>query len=391
MRLKKAYAITLTLAALTAGGTIATAGQTGPDERSSESRTPAPQEAPPEPKVVSRKNENLSVTFSGRVHRMLLGVDDGADTGGAFLTDSEQGPTMLRFDATGKPSESLSLGATIEVGIRQNRPFLVSQDSPDGGANVTVRMAEAHLDGKAGRFSFGRGFASGWLAPEMDLSGTQFASLLPVGMLAPGMKFVDASDGSLSDVQVLTHFVDVERLLLVDRLRYDSPRFGPGAQLSGSVGSDGRWDTAFRLKPGSIGSWTVVAGGSYQNEPFAGIDQRLDGVVSLRNEPTGLNLTVAGTRERLDSGRDANTYLVKAGWLADLVGIGRTAFSVDYYSTRDVRLAGDEGRSVGIFVVQKWPDYGLDIYAGVRRYEVDRPDIDLRDLDVLALGVALNF
>ena len=133
-----------------------------------------------------------------------------------------------------------------EVGVgasgrRQNRPFLVSQDMRDSGASVTVRHAEVFFSTPAGKFTLGRGFAAAWLAAEIDLSGTQFANLLPVGMLAPGLKFVDRSTGELGSIRVREHFVDVERLLLVDRLRYDSPRFG-GAQISGSLAGDNRWD-----------------------------------------------------------------------------------------------------------------------------------------------------
>lgn len=345
----------------------------------------------PDRRYTLRKNENLAVTFSGRVHRMLLAVDDGANTD-AFFTDSEQGPTMFRFDATGEVSDSLTIGGTLETGLRQNRPIQISQDSPESPTSVTVRLAEAYFHStRYGRLSMGRGFAAAWLAPEIDLSGTQYASLLPVGMLAPGMKFVDAADNSLSDIRVLDHFVDLERALLVDRVRYDSVRFGPGLQLSGSIASDGRWDTALRIKPKAIGNFTLVGGAAYQDKPFLGIDRRYDAGASVLHNPTGLNLTVGGSRERLASGRNSSTYVIKAGWLADLVSLGKTAFSVDYYSVSDLRLDGDEGDSYGIFAVQKWPEYGLDLYAGLRRYEVDRPDVALKDLDVYAIGVGFNF
>ncbi len=340
---------------------------------------------------VKRKSENLSLQFSGRLHRMVMSVDDGAGTTSLF-TDSEQGPTMLRFDASGKVSDALSVGATIETGIRQNRPFQVSQDNISAGTSVNVRIAEAYLNGSTiGKFSLGRGFGASWLAPEMDLSGTQFASLLPVGMLAPGLKFVDASDNSLSDVQVFEHFVDVERLLLVDRVRYDSPRLGPGLQVSGSLASDNRWDIALRAKPKNTGKFTLVGGASFQDKPFSGIDRRQDAIVSVRHNKTGLNLTIGGVNESLTGGRDANTFLIKGGWLTDLVSLGKTAFSLDYYEVKNLRFSGDRAESVGLVAVQKWPAYGIDIYAAFRRYDVQRPDIDLKDLNLIALGVALNF
>ncbi len=351
-----------------------------------EASKPAAQES-----FILRKNEKLALTFSGRLHRMLLGVDDGASSD-IFFTDSEQGPTMLRFDALGTVSETLSIGAAIETGIRQNRPFLVSQDKRDGGTDVTVRVAEAYLDSKSfGKLSMGRGFAAAWLAPEIDLSGTQFASLLPVGMLAPGMKFVDASNNSLTNIQVLTYFVDVERLLLVDRGRYDSPKFGPGLQLSSSAAGDDRWDLALRAKPEPIGDFTLVGGAAYLDKPAAGVDRRWDAAVSTLHNPSGLNLTAGGSIDRQDNGRNTKTWLVKAGWLADLFSIGNTAFSIDYSHVSDFRLDGDSADSTGLFAVQKWPEYGIDFYAGYRIYRISRPDIDLKDLHVVAMGAALNF
>lgn len=340
---------------------------------------------------VFRASDELTVRFSGRVHQMIMNVHDGIGTTNLF-TDSEQGPTMLRFDADGKPSEDLSLGATLEVGIRQNRPFLVSQDTPNVGTNVAVRIAEVSIDATSfGRFSLGQGFAAAWLTPEIDLSGTQFASLLSVGMLAPGLKFADASTGRLTDIRVFQYFADLERLLLIGRLRFDSASFGPGVQLSGSVATDSRWDVALRAKPEPTERWTVVGGASYQKEPYAGFERRADAGVSVLQNKTGLNLTAAVSREELTNGRDVDTYIVKAGWLAELVGIGQTAFSVDYYKNRDLRVTGDRSTSVGLFVVQKWPAFGTDFYGGIRRYEVDRPDIDLDPLDVIVVGAVLRF
>ena len=88
----------------------------------------------------------------------------------------------------------------------------MSQDNPDAGFDVSGRVAEIFLESKKlGRFGLGRGFASAWVAPEVDLSGTQFASLLPVGNLFPGLKFVDSETKKITDIQIRNHFADLER------------------------------------------------------------------------------------------------------------------------------------------------------------------------------------
>jgi len=351
-----------------------------------EARAPAESEA----KMVMRSGRNGSVTVGGRVHRMLLNVNDGVSNTGLFA-DSDQGPTMLRVDAGTQPSSDFSIGGSIEVGIQENKAFSLSQDNTSGGTAISVRLAEVHFDHKGfGRMSLGRGFAASWYSHEIDTSGVQLASLLSVGMVAPGLKFVDSSNDQRSNITVGNYFVDVERLLRLDRIRYDSPTLGNGFQVSSSLSADDRWDVALRAKPRFDG-WTLLGGLSYQHAPFAGSDRRYDGILSLRHEATGLNLTAGGAEEKLTSGRNARSWVVRGGWLADLNSLGKTAFAVDYYRQDDLRLAGDKASSIGLVVVQKWVEHRFEFYAAYRKFDVGRPDISLRDLDIVYVGGALSF
>ena len=218
---------------------------------------------------------------------------------------------------------------------------------------------------------------------------TQFAALLPVGMLSPGLKFVESSTDSLSAIQVFMHFTDVERLLIHDRLRYDSPQFA-GLQLSGTVAADERWDGALRTRHTPSG-FTLAGGTSYAQKPFAGVDWRWDIGASVRHEASGVSFTGGYLIERMDRGVNATSWVAKLGWLADLVPLGKTAFAVDFFQANDVRLNGDEGTSFGAFAMQKWPTYGLDFYVGARRYNVDRSDIELEPLLVFPFGIVLSF
>jgi hypothetical protein len=339
---------------------------------------------------VLRRSENGMLTLGGRLHRVVMLVDDGASRNGFFM-DSDQGPSMLRVDISNEAGNGWILSGTLEVGIQSNRAFRVSQDDPNPGTDIQVRDADIHLENeKFGKVSFGRGFAAAWVVPELDLSGTVPAALLAVGTLAPGMKFVDRSTNELSSIQVHNHFVDTERLLLVDRFRYDSPAFGGGFKLSGSLAADARWDAALRFYP-SNDDWSIRAAATYQHKPFRDIEDRVDVGLSTRHNHTGLSLTAAITRGRATDGREAAGYVIKGGWLTNLNGLGYTAFSLDYVTGRDVILDGDKTNSFGLFALQKWDSIGLDLYAGYRRYEVRRPDIDLRPLNVLALGVIYTF
>ena len=305
--------------------------------------------------------------------------------------DSDQGPTMLRADISSRVNSGWTLSGALEVGIQSNRASQVSQDNPNPGTDITVREADVVLQSdEYGTFSFGRGFAAAWVVSEIDLSGTVPSALLATGNLAPGMKFVDRTTNELSTITINQHFADTERLLLVDRLRYDSPSFGGGFQLSGTIAADARWDAALRFFP-TFENWTIRAAATYQQKPFQDIEDRYEISFSARHNETGLNLTTGLVRGEAADRRDLSGYIIKAGWLTNLNSLGSTAFSADFSFGRDVRLADDEAESVGVFVQQKWDSVGLDLYGGLRRYEVERPDIGLKPMNVFALGAIYTF
>lgn len=339
---------------------------------------------------VMRQGEHGELRLGGRIHRVVMWVDDGASQQGFFM-DSDQGPTMLRVDVSIRSGGGWTVAGVLEVGIQSNRAFRVSQDNPNPGTDITVRDAEVVLGHATfGQASLGRGFAAAWVAPEVDLSGTVPSALLASGNLAPGMKFVDRATDSLSAIRVSDHFADTERLLLVDRFRYDSPPLFGGLQLSGTVAADARWDLALRYYR-SDDDWSIRAAATYEHEPFRDVDDRVNLYGSLRHNRTGLSLTAVIGRAQERDGRTGAGFVVKGGWLTSLTSIGPTAFSIDYGSLRDVIEEGDQAGSFGVFAQQKWDSIGLDIYAGFRRYGVTRPDIDLQPLHAVAFGVILSF
>ena len=234
--------------------------------------------------------------------------------------------------------------------------------------------------------------AAAWVVPELDLSGTVPSAVLATGALAPGMKFVDRSTNELSDFQVLDYFFAGERLLLTDGIRYDSPRFGGGAQLSGTWAADERWDAALRYYP-TFDGWSFRAAVTYQHEPLFDFEDRGDLGLSVRHDGTGLSLTGGLVRGRTRSGTAANSvgHVLKAGWLNDVVSLGATALSIDYSLGSDLILAEDRAESIGLFAQQNWDSVQVVFYAGYRTYYVTRPDISLERLHALATGAMLTF
>ena len=260
-------------------------------------------------------------------------------------------------------------------------PVRISQYAP---LNSRLNMPDSV------RRALGRVLAAAWVVPELDLSGTVPSAILATGALAPGMKFVDQSTNDLSDFRVLDYFFAGERLLLTDGIRYDSPRFGGGGQLSGTLAADGRWDAALRYFP-MLDRWSVRAIATYQHKPLLDIEQRGDLGLSLRHDGTGLSLTAGLTRGSTRSRRDAMGYVLKAGWVDNVIAIGATALSIDYSRGNDIRLEGDKAESSGLFAQQNWDSVQVVFYAGYRTYYVTRPDISLMRLHTLTTGVMLAF
>jgi hypothetical protein len=305
--------------------------------------------------------------------------------------DSEQRFSTLRADATKMYDGDWAVSGALEVSIQSNPAILVSQDNPNPGTDLTVRDAEVVIEHvKFGKARLGRVIAAAWAAHELDLSGTLPAALLATGVLAPAMKFVDKSTNGLSDLRVLDYFFAGERLLLVDGIRYDSPRFGGGVQLSGTYAADERWDAALRYYP-TFDGWSVRAVATYQHRSQSDFEHRGDLGLSVRHDVTGLSLTGGLVRLSRKSGRDANTGILKAGWVNDVVSLGATALSIDYSLGSDVRLAEDRAESIGLFAQQSWDSVRVVFYAGYRTYHVTRPDINLERLHTFTTGAVLSF
>jgi hypothetical protein len=59
-----------------------------------------------------------------------------------------------------------------------------------------------------------------------------------------------------------------------------------------------------------------------------------------------------------------------------------------YDEVVDSEDAPDSGRAP---MQQKWDALGLDLYGGFRRYDVDRPDIGLKPMNVFTMGAMNTF
>jgi hypothetical protein len=110
------------------------------------------------------------------------------------------------------------------------------------------------------------------------------------------------------------------------------------------------------------------------------------------HEDTGLNLSLSAGKKERDSQSDATNVFVKAGWLAKLFSVGKTAFSVDYTQGNNIPTENDDGYSVGVAAVQQFEKYGTEVFALYRLYSLDRDlEPEVHDIGVASMGARVKF
>ena len=87
----------------------------------------------------------------------------------------------------------------------------------------------------------------------------------------------------------------------------------------------------------------------------------------------------------------ANLY-AKLGWDTEFWPLGPTGFGVDYTQGDNISSEGADGTSYGLAAVQRIDRYGIDLYAQIRRYELDQTsDPELNNVTVGTFGTKFTF
>ena len=334
--------------------------------------------------------ESGHISFGGSIHRTIMYVDDGLNNE-FFFMDSEQPPTQLRVSVENELNDKISVFGNILIGIQSNRPFEVSQDDKNPGVAFRALISEIGFRHKKfGSVELGRGFTSSAVFVEVDMSGTATGSMITPGNLAPGMKFVDGDANELSDKQVFNYFLDTERLLLADRIRYDSNSFAGGFIVAASVAADNRWDASVRYFP-KVGKFAFRAVMTYEQKPFRDLDSRTLAGFGIRHEESGINLTTIASYGYTPDDRDPYGYVIKGGVTRSFTELGKTSFSIDYAQNYDATIEGERAKSYSFFVNQSINPINLIVYLGYRKYDVQDSNLNLLPINTTTLGVFFNF
>jgi hypothetical protein len=346
--------------------------------------------------VVSSSQAQVKVSVSGQVNRAINVANDGEKTK-AYFVDSDVSNSRFRVLGLANYNEDVRFGGLLEVAFSPNNSSDVSQENEDAGDLIDVRRAETGVDSRRlGRIWLGKGSSATDNVAEYDLSGVDVIMYAGVADIVGGLDFRE-KDGDLTDVTVADAFFDFDGDRQ-NRVRYDTPMFGPGLQFSVSAGADQRYDASLnwggdfdQWSGVDLGPFTTLAAIGISDPNEDGVDYRVMGSGALLHNPTGLNLTVSGGMDQADDGDPYNLY-GKAGWYGTLNSLGNTGFGIDFTRGHDVSAPGDTGYSVGGAMVQTVEGYGTELYGQVRWYTLDRNDApSVDDIVVGTVGSRVKF
>lgn len=327
--------------------------------------------------VVTSGNDKVKLTISGQVNQAINVANDG-DSTRAYFVDNDVSNTRVRFDGTAAVTESTTVGSTVEIAFSPNNSYDVSQNNQNAGDFIDVRRAEAFAQNDAfGRLSLGKGSAAADDTAEYDLSLVA-GPIMYAGVADPvgGLLFYDGT--ALSGITVGDAFFDFDGDRQ-NRVRYDSPVFGPGVQLSISAGDNQRYDAAVTWG-GDYGNWTGVEVGpfttlgalSIRDPNVDDVNFRLAGSFSALHNESGVSLTVSGGMDDTSSGSDPYNLYGKLGWDTSFFKIGPTGFGIDATYSENLTGQGDQGTSFGLAAIQLIENYGIELYAQARYFDLDR-------------------
>ncbi|MDA0366903.1 MAG: porin [Proteobacteria bacterium] len=346
-------------------------------------------------RVVLSRDDKVKLSIEGQVNRALLFYDDGNKSAVRHV-DNNASSTRLAFNGSAQATDDIKLGATFEVQFESNSSATVNQaDNTAVGTNsFTERKLEIYAaSNRFGTVTLGHGSTASSGMTGSDLSGTDLVGSSDVADSAGGLSFATAGTGAIvGNPTVGGAFDDLGGLGSDDRLRYDTPNF-KGIALSTSSVDGGEWDIAASYAASHSGL-EVDSKIGYANQSGTQTfpETILGGSLSVAHNG-GLNLTVASARgDDSDSTRDAqNFWYGKIGYIAkDLFRFGTTNVSVDYGHYNNVAANNDEAKSSGLQFVQAISEWGTELYAGFRRYDLDRTGSTFDEIAIVLAGARVR-
>jgi hypothetical protein len=322
--------------------------------------------------------------ISGQINRAILWGDNGNDDDIKFV-DNDNSSTRFRFTGSNEFDEDWKVGIVWEVEMQSNDSSDTEIDIGENGDTSDVDFNERKMEfyvnhNRFGRVWLGQGDTASNGTSEVDLSGTDVVNYSSIEDMAGGFTFRDDDDNPIGNgdgtgaaVSIGSAFSNFDGFSRRDRVRYDTPKFGP-VYFSASYMNGQSWDVAGRFAYQWEGFGKLAAAAHYtaadtQRDPY----DQYSGSASFLHD-SGINITLsAGARNDVE-GRDEDPWNIygKLGYKWR-----KWAFSVDYTYSEDVGADDDEAQSAAVAAVWNiWES--VQFYGAYRWHELDR-DADQRD------------
>lgn len=347
---------------------------------------------------MSTGQSKVKLTIGGHINKALLYADDGQSSR-VMVVDNDVSSSRFFLAADAPVSKDVSFGAYMEYEFNSNNSANVTLHGGNGDtgqANTNFMERYAYVYAKhatLGKVVLGQVSEALDDAMEQDLSGTGDSGVYSFPAdLGGGILFRNEATGATGPAvnAVLTNFDGGRN----DGVGYVTPTIAGFTGIVSYV-SGGSPSASLRYA-NKFGSVDMVAGLGYSNysSVSATTESQYGGSVSFLHS-SGLNLTGAVGRNNVKVGSglsNAESWYIKAGYIAKIFGAGTTNFGIDFGKTEDLAATGDNAKTYAIGVVQYFEAIGASAYGQVRTYQLDRVGTaNFDDVIVVSTGLKVAF
>ncbi len=331
------------------------------------------------PLFSSNAAENVEFKFSGQISRAITFADNGTDTDTIFVDNNNSG-TRLRLKGKVDLTPSLTAGVYWETQYQDNSSGAIDIGDADNASTFTSRHRDLWFKGNFGKVSLGQGNGAANGTSEVDFSGTSYIADYSGNNLDDGISFADSAGNKIiKNGKVFSNFDGLSRN---DRVRYDSPSFGP-LGIAVSAGQDkSELGVRYSLKMG--GGSKLGAAVGYVRDDAKNFNQV--GLSASYLTAGGFNVTGHYGEQARDGAVDPSGTYIKVGQK-----MGRHKLSLSHHRVEDLAATGDEAKRTNLAWVYDLRK-GVEIFAAYQNASLDRAGgVSLEDQDIFSVGSRIKF
>jgi hypothetical protein len=333
-----------------------------------------------------------SAAVSGHVNRVIAFGDDGKD---GFLVQAD--PTSIsgsrmRAVASAK-SESLSIGATIELGTQAAGN---SSQHATASSSINLRHSFVSLSNNMGTIRMGHtGHATNGHT-GVNLSSTGNSEAMSGYAFDGVLVHTSGSTGSAAGSAISAINGSDMTSGRTTGISYDTPNMnGFGATISHEAQASGSISASYSADYDGV---AVKASAGYGLEPGSANDSIVGGGLGVKLA-NGLSLSGNWARTNLNNtdtaanvGRsDPETMYFTLGYDLAAFDIGKTGLAISYRQTDDLAANNDDFTGYSFLVEQSLADYGTSIYGGISQVSYDTTAANFDDVTAGWVGVKVVF